>query len=328
LAAGINSSTFATGTASTESSQQQQQQEEDPLQFRPDATAMERAVNGNDEDDSSSSSDDDDEQKGGNHDDEEDDDDDLKAARRTVAMAREKRSHKSKQEEDQDEQDEEESKVYRAPRLAAVPYTQDREDAQAQREKRRLVRMRASELAQTLRAQYGDQTEQDDIRGGGTSDAARRMAEREAEKTQFEEATFVRLTTTRKEKKERQRLLRDETSSNLGAIANLDNLIRDTQAYSSGNRRSGGDDDDEDRKRAAAALAMGDASTYDDDDGNDRGRHDNGKRKRKMFNSDGKAMDNKKGRKSLEAKNSLQAALFGGGSGGGKQSKKKKRNSY
>lgn len=189
---------------------------EDPLQFRPNVDAMDEDKKGDDRDDH-----DQDDGSSGGESESVDRDEDLKRAKQTVSASR-----KGNVKDDSDET----PGLYRAPRLTAVPYTLDKVDRNAELEKRQRRRLRASELARALRTEFGDAPEQDDIHGGTEvgkqREAARRLAEKEAEKTRFEEDAMVRLTTTRKEKKERQKLMRAETS-NLTAIANLGNIARD-----------------------------------------------------------------------------------------------------
>jgi U3 small nucleolar ribonucleoprotein protein LCP5 len=288
LAFQSNASSFATAGVSVQ---------EDPLQFRPSVEAMEE--NG----DNDSSSDDESSVPEGTMDLDKasDDDDDLAAARQTLKLAK----------KDPKKAAVEESDVYRAPRIASTPYTYDKEDREAEREKRQRRRMRASELAQALRSQYGDAPEQQDIHGGTElgkqREASRRMEEREAEKTRFEEDQMVRLTTTRKEKKEKIRLQRAE-HSNLSAIAGLGNLMRDA-AF--------GDDDNEDDRDDRRQVDDGVITS---------GRHSSGKRKRQVVDKDGRASQVSKGKsRSIQSRNSLQAALFESGSGGGKKKKGTKR---
>ena len=165
--------------------------------------------------------------------------------------------------------------------------------------------MRATELAQTLRAQYGEAPEQEDIHGGSDFGkqraAARRLAEREAEKTKYEEDAMVRLQTSRKDKKDKRRLMRDE-SSNLAAIADLGNLVRETKAFGRYDENS----DDEVIPKAPAADAPK--------------RYDNGKRRRDQVNVDGE-WSGRRG-KVGKAKNSLQAALYSTASKGKKKTKR------
>lgn len=284
----------------------------DPLQYRPDPKAL--RVNG--EDSSTSSSGEGDESENENLSDSEqeadmndNDDDDLAAARMTVAMSREKqRSNKGKK--SQDEDDDNEPGIYRAPRHTAVPYTHDKEDKEEKRQKREIRRARASELAQSLRHQYGEAPEQEDYHGGSDYgkqlQAARRFAEREAEKTKYEESAMIRLTTTRKEKKERKRIMRAEVS-NLNGIADLSNLTRDANRVI--DTQGAGDDNVDESGR-------GGGSSFHTE------RHINGKRKKEMIDADGRQIK-PKARKGGKSKNSFQAALFG--EGGSKKKKKSKR---
>jgi hypothetical protein len=114
--------------------------------------------------------------------------DDLETAKATLATAR---------------QSKDDDGVYCAPRLASMPHPMD-DDAGAEKAKRRNQLLRQSELAQTLRSEYGDAPEQADVHGGSDygkqREAARRMAEREAEKISIEEDNMIRLVISRKEK--------------------------------------------------------------------------------------------------------------------------------
>lgn len=258
-----------------------------------------------------------------------DDDDDLAAARQTLAMAKEKKkaaSSKGKQTSANDNNDDDDG-VYRAPRMAAVPYhmpsksdrVQQKEEERAQRQRRR---MRTSELAETLRGKYGDRPEQDDMHGGSQlgkqQSAARNLAMREAQRTAFEEDAFVRLTPSRKEKKERNALMRAE-ASNLNAISDLGNLVRDAANFS----RDGDVDEDDGGRHYRGGR--GGVPFGDNDDLSTR--YSNGKRK-KRHNDDGGGSrsggrDKEKGGGRLRATNALQEPLFGGGSS--RSGKKKKR---
>jgi hypothetical protein len=177
---------------------------EDPLTYRPDPTALDGGIDYSDDSDSDS---DDGSQDGGDS-----DMDDLEAAKATLATARQRKDDDG---------------VYRAPRLASMPYPME-DDGGAEKAKRRNQRLRQSELAQTLRSEYGDAPEQADVHGGSDygnqREVARRMAEREAKKISIEEDNTIRLATSRKETKERRGLMREE-SSNLAAIADLGSLV-------------------------------------------------------------------------------------------------------
>ena len=273
----------------------------DPLQYRPDPKALRVG-----DEDSSSSSDEgeksEEEEMSGEEEDESmgdgDEDDDLAAAKMTIAMSKEKQKRSKKK------MDENEREIYRAPRHTATPYVHDKEDKEEKRQKRELRRARASELAQSLRQQYGEAPEQEDYHGGSDygkqAQAARRFAEREAEKTRYEESAMVRLTTTRKEKKERNRIMRAE-GSNLNGIADVGNLVRDASRVIDVHGEK------EDKGGLGASF--------------DTERHANGKRKKDLIDADGRPLKTK--RKGGKSKNAFQAALFG--EGGGKKKKKSKR---
>jgi Sas10/Utp3/C1D family len=120
------------------------------------------------------------------------------------------------------------SDVYRAPRMAAVPYPSNGLSTM-DKEKRVNKKIRTTELAHTLKEMYTDAPEQEDMHGGvdfgKQRDASRRLMEIEREKTRFEEDNMIRLTTSRKHKKERKKLMREE-SSNLSAISDIRSLSR------------------------------------------------------------------------------------------------------
>jgi U3 small nucleolar ribonucleoprotein protein LCP5 len=272
---------------------------EDPLLYRPDISALEDFSDG--EGFGVGSSDDEDNVDDSENEDSEEDDD-LAAARATLSMAK---SSKNKKKSSEDENDD---GIYKAPRQTSVPYTFDQEQKQKEKEKRNLKRMRATELAQTLRSQYGEAPDQEDMHGGGDfgkqREAARRFAEREAEKTRYEENTMTRFTVTRKEKKERNKIMRME-SSNLTAVTDLGNLVRETSAF-------GRTDDHGDEDMPEAYQERGSGG---------KKRYDNGKRRREPENIDG--MSRRRSSKAPKAKNSFQAALYAGG--GSKKSKKASR---
>lgn len=244
---------------------------QDPLSFRPNPEALKE-----ENDDKGLSSDD-----GSDDDDESDDDvdDDLAAARATLKLAGERRDKKG-----------DDDGVYRAPRMAAVPYPSNGVDDN-EKQKRLNKKLRTTELARTLRDQYGDAPEQEDMHGGAEygkqRDAARRLTELEKEKTRFEEDNMIRLTTSRKHKKERKKLMREE-SSNLGAISDLGNLTRSV----------------------SAAFEKKPAQRQNDEEYEDMGE----------------GGDKKKRRRAGIQANSLQKALFGrGGEAPPKMKKKKMR---
>ena len=221
----LSSGTTATSFAATE----------DPLHFRPDASSL----RSDDEEESGKVA-----MVNSGSDEEESENEsveaDLEAGGATISGSRQKATSQKQGSVDK-EQDTEEDGVYRAPRLAAVPYNLDKIDRNEEKEKRLLRRMRASELAQTLRDQYGEGPEQEDIHGGTElgrqREASKHFERMQNEKIRFEEDAMVRLTTTRNEKKERKKLLREE-SSNLAAIADLGNIVRDASLRGQDGQRS------------------------------------------------------------------------------------------
>lgn len=173
--------------------------------------------------------------------------------------------------------------------------------------KKQRDRMNRSELAEVVRAQYTDAPEEEDISGGAMlgkqRELSRRVAERDKEIGEFEESHMIRLTMGRKEKKERKRVMRDEMS-NLGAIADMGNVVK------------GMKDGFEDDGRGGRDGESG--------GGNYKLK---GMRKRKV---DVVEPEQKKraGKSPKGAKNSFQKALYGGrgaGAGGGGGSSSKKR---
>ena len=228
-------------------------QQNDPLSFRPNLDSMKEGeesggLSSDDESDDENESEDGEDNDESSQDDE---DDDLAAAKATLLMAREKQK-KKEQRQETDATGSGEG-IYRAPRLSSMPYPASGDGDEEAKNKRRRRRMRNTELVQTLRDQYGDAPEQDDIHGGSAygkqREAARRLAEKEAAKTRFEEDHMIRLTATRKDKKERRRLMREE-SSNLAAMTDLGNLVRGVNdAFEPRKRRPEQPPPDEDAKK-------------------------------------------------------------------------------
>ena len=294
----LEAQSFATA-GEQERTHPQNGQQDDPLSYRPNLNAMK------DDDSGLSSSDDDSDGAGGGEsdvgDEGDDDDDDLAAAKATLHMANEKKKKKQKQTMHGGTKDAGSSSgmdgsgVYRAPRMAAMPFA-DNETAELEKERRRKRRLRNTELVRALRDQYGDAPEQEDYHGGSAygqqREAARRMAERQQEKKQYEEDFMVRLQTTKKEKKEKRRLMREE-GSNLAAMTDLGNLVRGVNdAF---------DEDKDRRKRRSKHRDGGGMDGLDDSIGGDVDRRPTKKRDK------------------ITAKNSFQEALYGMGS------KKKKK---
>jgi U3 small nucleolar ribonucleoprotein protein LCP5 len=220
----------------------------DPLQFRPRSLDAEASDSDMEEP----------------NDNEQDEEDDLALAQRTLAKRKEKSASKTGKEQADDG-------LYRAPRISAHPYPHsqrnDQDDANdddginsedvrgmpnhirgQERDRARLQRkLRVSEVADTLRAQYSDAPDTDDVHGGtaiGTQHvAAQQFQRRVGQRTQFEEEHMIRLPVTRVEKKQRKALLRQE-ASNLHAMTDLGNLARDVKHHQTlargGARKRGG----------------------------------------------------------------------------------------
>ena len=146
-------------------------------------------------------------------------------------------------------QKDKQSEIYQPPRMQAMPFDIVNERAHEKEERQRrkqLDRMQRSELAEVVRAQYTDTPEEEDIRGGAMlgkqREMSRRLAQREADVTEFEETHMIRLTRGKKEKKEKKRVMRQEMS-NLGAIADFGNVVAGVEdAFGDGTRdRRGGE---------------------------------------------------------------------------------------
>ena len=288
----------------------------DPLSFRPNLEMM-----GSDHDDGEDGQEDsdNDDEPSDDDDNSDDDDEDLRAAKAVARAGSSKSSKKrgSVGRDDSDDDDGRKNAIYQPPRLAAVPFA-EREKAEEKAERalaRQRRRMRQSELLQTLRAADGtDRPEEEDLDGGAAlgkqKEAARRMAEREAEKTKFEEEMMVRLTQSRKEKKARGRMMREE-QSNLGAIADLGRLAAGVaDAF-------GGSDDGGDSDGGGGGLAgmVGGGSS---------GRYENGKRRRGGDDYAEIHGERRRRKTGMKGSNAHQRALYGT-ENKKKKSKKSKR---
>eukprot|EP01083_Nonionella_stella_P070569 188898_1 len=295
LAISASSSSFAAAAESSpnieegEKMESKMAMESDPLAFRPNPDFMDGKDEGADSDDT------DNENEGA---DSNSDDEDLLAARMAFKSGRDKEDEKNN--------------VYKAPRLAAVPFTE--ETTQSEKEervmKRQRDRMRKSELLSTVKSSFGDAPEEDDFVGGANlgkqRESSQRFADKEAERTKYEEETMVRLATSRNEKKMKKRMIREELS-NLNSISDLGNLATGVSVAFGENRSS---------KSSKDPFEV---------EGKGSNRHVNGKRRRitDEFGGDGGAK--RESRRNTVPKSSLQRELYGGGkSGGGKRRSKKK----
>jgi hypothetical protein len=291
-----------------------QMEESDPLAFRPSLDGF-----GHDDDDHDHKFDNND---GLEDDDDGSDDEEILAAKASLRAGRNyKRNSKTSNIYDGNEGDENfenNDGIYRAPRLSAVPFAEKEEQKMKQDRilKKQRQRMKQSELLSTLKATYGDMPEEEDI-GGGASlgkqrEAARRLVEQEAEKTKFEEDAFVRLTASRKEKKTRNRIMREEVS-NLHSIADIGNVTAGiSMAFGKDGGGMGHYSDDEVIK--VTRGGGGDKSS----------RYDNGKRRRTDEYEEGGG-NGRKSKHKKDPKNSFQRTLFGMDGSGGKKKKKSRK---
>lgn len=278
----------------------------DPLAFRPNPESL----LGKDDDDDDDASSDRDIMEGsddGSSSSSGEDDDELMAARAALNAGRSKKSS-ARQDGDNDvNNNTENTGVYKAPRLAAMPFVE--KEKQTEKEERILKkqrdRMKKSEVLSTLKAAFGDAPEEDDLTGGAAlgkqREASRRFNEKMDEKTKYEEDAMIRLTVSRKEKKMMKKMMREE-HSNLNSIADLGNIAAGVTAAFGGDKES---------SRSGNSFAMEDSRSS---------RHSNGKRRR----DDGDFGDKSGSRnepKRANPKNSFQKALYGME---GASSKKKK----
>lgn len=112
--------------------------------------------------------------------------------------------------------------VYRAPRMAAVPYEEE-ERAQvkeAKKNERNRKRLQKSTILAELREEFSERPTE--ILASGTSVVDKEIAREEAEKKEFEESRFVRVVTSRKDKiRKRQREMQANRADNVGSIDNF-----------------------------------------------------------------------------------------------------------
>eukprot|EP00903_Cladosiphon_okamuranus_P019131 g17600.t1 len=144
--------------------------------------------------------------------------------------------------------------LYRAPRLASMPYDEDGLTGGAARGEKRLERrrdkLRRGEVLETLREEFGEQPET--VRAVGNAGASgvseakmKKLLEEDKERVDFEEDHMVRLTVTRKAKKARARMEKEagrlETIADVGSAADFVRVARDADGF--GAAMEGGEDD-------------------------------------------------------------------------------------
>ena len=296
LSMAASSSTFSAAIDSNLSNGNDNPASSDPLAFRPNPKSMLGKDDDDDDGQDNNLSSDDQmlsNSEDGSSDEEEEEDEELMAARKAISNGRSKKKNSNV-----DGSNVESAGLYRAPRLAAVPFAE--KEKQAEKEERMLKkqrdRMRKSEVLSTLKAAYGDAPEEEDFTGGAAlgkqREASRRFNEKMEEKMRYEEDAMVRLTVSRKDKKMRNKILREE-HSNLNSIADLGNLSAGVTAAFGGEKRG---------KSSRGSFQEEEMSS---------GRHINGKRRREEGNNGEQ--------KRANPKNSFQKALYGMGGNGKKK---------
>lgn len=321
LAAASSATSFAAGGEESEDEENggddvNSSANADPLSFRPNLEMM--GSDNDDNEDGDGQEDSEGDAPSDDDDNSDDDDEDLRAAKAVARAGSSKKNRRGSAGDDADGDDGKKNAIYQPPRLAAVPFA-EREKAEEKAERalaRQRRRMRQSELLQTLRAADGtDRPEEEDLDGGAAlgkqKEAARRMAEREAEKTKFEEEMMVRLTQSRKEKKARGRMMREE-QSNLGAIADLGRLAAGV-ADAFGGSDDGGDSDG--GGGGLAGMVGGGGSS---------GRYENGKRRRGGDDYAEIHGDRRRRKTGMKGSNAHQRALYGTESKAKKKKKSKR----
>jgi U3 small nucleolar ribonucleoprotein protein LCP5 len=125
--------------------------------------------------------------------------------------------------EDGDENGGAKDGIYRAPRLASVPYDEEeREQVKlAKKEEQNRKRLQNSTILSELRDEFSERPEQ--IQSStGTSVLDKEIAKDEAERKEYEESRFVRLVTSKKEKmRKRQREREAMAADTVGSIDNF-----------------------------------------------------------------------------------------------------------
>lgn len=112
--------------------------------------------------------------------------------------------------------------IYRAPRLASVPYDEEEKEAakKAKRDERNRKRMQKSTILSELREEFSERPTE--ILASGSSALDKEIAREEAEKKDYEESRFVRLVTSRKDKiRKRQREQEATRADHVGSIDNF-----------------------------------------------------------------------------------------------------------
>ncbi|CAI5741994.1 unnamed protein product [Hyaloperonospora brassicae] len=112
--------------------------------------------------------------------------------------------------------------IYRAPRLAAVPYEEEERAhvKQAKKDERNRKRLQKSTILAELREEFSERPVE--IQASGANAVDKETAREESEKKDFEESRFVRVVTSRKDKiRKRQRETAANRADKVGLIDNF-----------------------------------------------------------------------------------------------------------
>jgi hypothetical protein len=135
------------------------------------------------------------------------------------------------------------SSTYKIPKLAANPYKDGEtiDDAREEKLLRKRKKLKNSEILETLREEFGTAPETSFSSGIGSSTADEKiLKEMEEERRRFEEDRFVRLTVSRKEKKEMKK--RQASASKVDLLADIGDIgeFEELAQLSKGNDKNGG----------------------------------------------------------------------------------------
>ncbi|OQR93930.1 neuroguidin-like protein [Achlya hypogyna] len=154
---------------------------------------------------------------------------DSKTLDETLSYAPNPAALKADEDEDDEEADEADGAgekksdgVYRAPRMASVPYDEEEKEAEkkAKREERNRKRLAKSTILSEVREEYSERPQE--ILASGSSALDKELAKEAAEKTEYEEERFVRLVTSRKDKIRKRQRERDAMAAD--SIGKIDNF--------------------------------------------------------------------------------------------------------
>jgi hypothetical protein len=213
--------------------------------------------------------------------------------------------------------------IYQPPRHQSMPFDYNIDSTNQERlhykKQQQINKQRShalqSELTSIIKSSilHTDQPDEEDVHGGALvgyqSNKSRKVLQHEKEVQEYEERQMIRLTVSKKERKARKRMVREEMS-NLGAIADgLGGMSRDVQDAFGDNRNG----------RSSSSRHNG----VNDDSGSYK---TTGMRKRRIDILEGgdtnKSSSKKKIRK-IGATNTYQKSLYGSGAGGGKSKTKR-----